>query len=273
MRKCTRMAVVGITLALLTTAEAASAQTPASRVSNIVEIRSYNLKPGTRDRFHWLFVNTSLPMLRRWNVDVVAFGPSEHDKDSWFLMRGFASLEARQKGEDAFYASDEWIKGPREAVLADILNYTTVIVTIDQATLAGLRKTGAREIRAEKTMLTASSSDLVALTELNQHYIDSVQTSNVTRFSEILADDFLCSLPDGSLIDRAQFLAQTAKPVTISELAAHDVNIRLMDDVAIVHARTTYKMADGKAASGRYTDVWAKRNGKWLAVSAHVTRN
>ncbi len=187
-------------------------------------------------------------MLHRWKVDVVAYGPSEHDTDSWFLMRGFPSPEARQKGEDAFYASDEWIKGPREAVLADIVSYATVIISIDQATLAGLRKTGRDEPRAENAMSTPSASDLTSLTQLNQDYIRSVQTSNVKRFGEILADDFLCSLPDGSLIDRAHFLAQTAKPVTISNLAAHDVNVRVMGDMAIVHARTTYNTADGKAA-------------------------
>ena len=35
------------------------------------------------------------------------------------------------------------------------------------------------------------------------------------RFEEILAEDFLCSNPDGSLVDKNQFLAQTALPVTI----------------------------------------------------------
>jgi len=38
----------------------------------------------------------------------------------------------------------------------------------------------------------------------------------VQRFDEILAEDFLCSNPDGSLVDKNQFLAQTARPVTIS---------------------------------------------------------
>jgi ketosteroid isomerase-like protein len=111
------------------------------------------------------------------------------------------------------------------------------------------------------------------LSRLNADYIDSVQTSNVARFREILADDFLASMPDGTILTRAQFLESTAKPVTITRLAAHDVNIRLMGDFAIIHARTTYTLADGKQASGRYTDVWAKRNGRWVAVAAHVTRN
>ena len=99
-----------------------------------------------------------------------------------------------------------------------------------------------------------------------------MQTSDVQRFREILADDFLCSNPDGSLVDREKFLEQTARPVAISHLAAHDVNVRIMGDVAIIHARTTYTGPDGRPGAGRYTDVWARRNGRWLAVSAHVTR-
>jgi len=42
--------------------------------------------------------------------------------------------------------------------------------------------------------------------------------------------------------------------------------------MAIIHARTTYIMGDGRAGAGRYTDVWARQRGRWLAVSAHVTR-
>jgi ketosteroid isomerase-like protein len=119
---------------------------------------------------------------------------------------------------------------------------------------------------------TITATDLQTLEQLNRDYITSVQKSDVRRFDEILADDFLCSNPDGSLVDRAGFLVQTARPVTISNLEARDVRIRIMGDVAIIHARTTYTMADGRAASGRYTDVWARRQGRWLAVSAHVTR-
>src|SRR5262245_26110661 len=118
-----------------------------------------------------------------------------------------------------------------------------------------------------------TQSDQETLLSLNDDYIRSVQTSDVARFREILADDFLCSQPDGSLLDRAQFLERTAQPVTISNLQAHDVIVRPMGDFAIIHARTSYTTADGRAASGRYTDVWARRSGRWLAVSAHVTRN
>ena len=123
------------------------------------------------------------------------------------------------------------------------------------------------------TALRATQSDHDILAALNTDYINSVQRSDVKRFDEILAPDFYCSNPDGSLVDRAAFLAQTAKPVAISNLRAEDVMIRFVtDDFAIIHARTAFIKPDGSAGGGRYTDVWARQNGRWLAVSAHVTR-
>jgi ketosteroid isomerase-like protein len=116
------------------------------------------------------------------------------------------------------------------------------------------------------------SKDIDELTVLNRDYVASVQNGDVRRFDEILAPDFYCSNPDKSLVDRAGFLAQTALPVTISNLVADDVRIRLLGDFAIIHGRTSYTTADGQQASGRYTDCWAKQDGRWLAVSAHVSR-
>ncbi len=117
-----------------------------------------------------------------------------------------------------------------------------------------------------------AATDLDQLNALNHDYVHSVQHGDVARFDAILAEDFLCSNPDGSLVDKRQFLEQTARPVTITGLSAHDVRVRVLGDVAIIHARTSYTTASGEQRSGRYTDVWARRDGGWLAVSAHVTR-
>jgi ketosteroid isomerase-like protein len=117
-----------------------------------------------------------------------------------------------------------------------------------------------------------TAADLDQLLALNRDYVDSVQRGDVARFEAILAEDFLCSNPDGSLVDRRQFLEQTARPVTISGLQAHDVHVRILGDIAIIHARTSYVTAGGDRRSGRYTDVWARRDARWLAVAAHVTR-
>jgi ketosteroid isomerase-like protein len=116
------------------------------------------------------------------------------------------------------------------------------------------------------------TKDIDELTVLNRDYVASVQNGDVKRFDEILAQDFYCTNPDKSLVDRAAFLKQTAVPVTIRNLIADEVKIRVLGDFAIIHGRTSYITADGQQAYGRYTDCWAKQHGKWLAVSAHVAR-
>ena len=80
------------------------------------------------------------------------------------------------------------------------------------------------------------SKDIDELTKLNKDYIDSVQNSDVKRFDQILADDFYCTLPDKSFVDRAEFLRYTAIPVKIKNLTAQDIRIRVMGDFAIMIA-------------------------------------
>jgi ketosteroid isomerase-like protein len=118
----------------------------------------------------------------------------------------------------------------------------------------------------------SAPDDLTTLLRLNDDYIESVRTSNVKRFSEILAEDFLCTLADGTLVDRQQFLINAAQPTTAHGLAIHDVNVRVLGDAAIVHAATTFTYPDGRPGRGRYTDVWARRGGRWVAVAAQFVR-
>ena len=109
-------------------------------MSHFLEIRSYSLRPGSQEKFHRLFVEEAMPLLKRWNIDVVAYGPSLHDENSYYLMRRYDSLAQREESENAFYSSDEWRQGPREAILALIENYTEVVLEVEDVTLEGLRK-------------------------------------------------------------------------------------------------------------------------------------
>jgi len=111
--------------------------------------------------------------------------------------------------------------------------------------------------------------DLDTLTALNLDFFASVQKGDVKRLEEILAYDFMCSTPDGSLLDKAEYLKLVAQPVTISGLVAEDVRIRVLGDFAIIHGRFNSRSADANPRRGRYTDNWARRDGTWFAVSAH----
>jgi len=99
--------------------------------NTIIEILTLNLKPGTRDRFHQLYIAESLPLQKKWKIEVVAHGPSLHDENSYYVIRSFKSLEDRQETEDAFYSSDDWQKGPRTAILALIENIATIVISAE----------------------------------------------------------------------------------------------------------------------------------------------
>ena len=73
-------------------------------------------------------------------------------------------------------------------------------------------------------------------------------------------------------MDRAGFLAQIGRGSTVKNLDIEDVLIRVLGDVALIHARTTYIKADGLPGAGRYTDVWARSGCRWVCVAANVTR-
>ena len=113
----------------------------------------------------------------------------------------------------------------------------------------------------------------MTLEKLNHDYVRSVEERDTGWFEEHLAPDFMNTNPDGSLVDRAAFLKQIAAGAGVTGLHAHDVVIRVMGDLAVIHARTAYVRADGKPGAGRYTDIWWRRDGRWLCVAAHVNRS
>jgi hypothetical protein len=116
------------------------------------------------------------------------------------------------------------------------------------------------------------TADLEMLRDLNEGFIRSVRLSAVAWFEQHLSDDFLNSNADGTLVDRATFLRQIARPCPVANFGVEDVRLRILGDAAIAHGRTTYTKPDGQAAAGRYTDVWMREGARWLCISADVTR-
>ena len=98
--------------------------------ARVLEIRTYRLKAGTGALFHRAVVEKSLPMLERWGVEVVAYGPSLDDEDLYYLVRAYASLDELRESQDAFYGSDEWRQGPREEIVSMIESDISVVVPV-----------------------------------------------------------------------------------------------------------------------------------------------
>ena len=113
--------------------------------------------------------------------------------------------------------------------------------------------------------------ELETLQALNRGYLLAAEKSDVAWYAEHLAEDYLATNPDGSLVDRAAFLKRIDRPYPGSALRAPEVRIQHLGDVALIHARFEDTAPDGRTRNGRYTDIWARRQGRWLCVSAHFT--
>ncbi|NKB32684.1 MAG: DUF4440 domain-containing protein [Pseudomonadales bacterium] len=120
-----------------------------------------------------------------------------------------------------------------------------------------------------------SMNDYQQLEELNKGYLDSYRSGKADFFNRVLADDFRETAADGTILNRAQFLQKIsefgnaqADPITVT---AGELEIRIFGDTAIVHAIPIVTMADGTTFNGgRYTDVYARIDGQWLCVAAHL---
>lgn len=88
--------------------------------SRVVEILQYRLKTGTGRTFHRIMQDISVPLHVEQGIDVVAYGCSRHDADSYFLLRAFENEEEMHDVLEGFYASEAWRSGPREAIVERI---------------------------------------------------------------------------------------------------------------------------------------------------------
>jgi ketosteroid isomerase-like protein len=120
--------------------------------------------------------------------------------------------------------------------------------------------------------MASQTEDLQTLEALNRGYLLAAEKRDVAWYAEHLSEDYRATNPDGSFMDKAGFLARFAKPHNMSNLRAPEVQIQLVADAALIHASFEDTRPDGSHGRGRYTDIWQRRNGRWLCVSAHFTR-
>jgi hypothetical protein len=97
----------------------------------VFEILTLDIKPGRRDEFHNVYVAQSVPLLKKWNFNLVAYGASLHDANSYYVIRRFKNLEDREKSEDAFYSSNDWKSGPRDTIMGLVDHFAYAVVSVE----------------------------------------------------------------------------------------------------------------------------------------------
>jgi hypothetical protein len=107
-------------------------------VSQILEMRLFKLRPGVRAEFHRISDEGTIPMMRRIGINVLAYGPTLNDDDSYLLVRAFASEDERVRLSQELYASPEWERNYDEPVMAMIDTYHTAVIPAAESVIARL---------------------------------------------------------------------------------------------------------------------------------------
>jgi ketosteroid isomerase-like protein len=117
----------------------------------------------------------------------------------------------------------------------------------------------------------ASASKLIALENAwNQAQLHH----DAKALNSLVSDSFVYTDYDGTVMNKAQFLADLKDPdYRASLIANEDARVISYPNLAIVvgtyHTRGTYKRQPFEHY-GRFTDTWFYRNNKWQCVASHT---
>jgi ketosteroid isomerase-like protein len=122
-----------------------------------------------------------------------------------------------------------------------------------------------------------TAEDFKRLYFLNSQYIQSWIRSDTATYDRLLwAEDFVHqNSTDGMLIPKKRLMPLFGQPRfdKIEYFYTENVTIQFItNEAALVFARTPFKGAGSAAESlSQYNDVYVKRDGKWICVSANIT--
>lgn len=100
----------------------------------IVEMRTYKLNPGCRDRFLDIFRRKTVPAHAEIGMKLLGPFLSIEDPDTFFFLRGFPDLASREPMKAKFYEGELW-KQELENVLMPMIEKYEVVLVDDPASL------------------------------------------------------------------------------------------------------------------------------------------
>lgn len=96
----------------------------------IIEMRTYKTKPGCRETFLEIFRTKSVPAHAKIGMKILGPFLSIEDPDTFFFMRGFPDLPAREPMKAKFYEGPLW-KNELEKILMPMLDHYEVVLVDD----------------------------------------------------------------------------------------------------------------------------------------------
>jgi len=109
---------------------------------------------------------------------------------------------------------------------------------------------------------------------IGQEIFSAIQRKDAESFSRFLADDFVHRSRDGSATGKTDFLRGISElPVEILSISGENEKVDVYGEVAVATGvqRAEWRQADGVEgiSLGAFTDVFSRREGKWLLVLAY----
>jgi len=122
---------------------------------------------------------------------------------------------------------------------------------------------------------SSDANDVKTLEKLNEDWIHSYPGKDTATLGRIFADDLIMITPNGAKLSKKECIANLASQrQQIASTKVDKVQVRLLGNIGLVMAEASFISLDnGKEVPGRtnYLDVYEKRNGRWVAIAAHVT--
>lgn len=129
---------------------------------------------------------------------------------------------------------------------------------------------------AQDKMAPKGPSTADAIKQLEHEWTDAMKAGDADKLDQIIADDWVGLQPDGSTESKKAFVASYKAGKSKTETYEFGpLTVKVLGNVAVVQGTDTEKSTfEGKDTSGKYVwmDVWAKRDGKWVAVRSLLAK-
>ena len=113
------------------------------------------------------------------------------------------------------------------------------------------------------------------LQAMERAWLNAEKNHDAATFDKLVADDWIAITPDGKRQTKAERAAEIIAS-DIDSATLGEMKVRVFGDTAVVTGTDDeITMKDGKKSTDHYvwTDVFVKRNGKWLAVASQTAQS
>lgn len=131
----------------------------------------------------------------------------------------------------------------------------------------------ATRIHAQST--TPPDAEQARILSLENAWNQAIQQKDEAALRMLLAPDLVYVDYDGSLTDKAEYLAGVQLPsMHPTRIVSESMNVRLYGAIAVVNGicrETGVKNGKPYAVRMRFTDTWLRRGASWMCVASHST--